>query len=419
MKINNSFSLAAEKYFSTLVLSLFYFILAYKIPEHELGVFTTIESIAVIFSLLSLFSIDSVFQNEALKNESKKEVFIFGALYIKLMLSIVAYIIFVLFCINFFSLDILPVSIIGLLIIARAGYIISNYFIVVENFKKYVCLGFSVTFLSLLIKIITLYFLSESYYSVLFSIDFIVFSTIYYYGCRKENINVTINDIKLYVIPVLLKGSPFILSSFTIIAYGKLDQIMISKMLGFNDAATYALQMKIIGSFVLVSNAFNLSYVPKLTKSKVESKRSYFLQVKKLISHTLLIGSILTLLCMFLAPIMLELIYPNKFEDARELISVSSVLILLIYLSSSIGRILIVESFGKIALLRNVVALVINIILNYFLIPTYGSLGAVYASIISWLISSVIMILYINKTRFIFTSLFNDRNYGEYKEKNL
>lgn len=419
MKINNSLSLAAEKYFSTLVLSLFYFILAYKIPEHELGVFTTIESIAVIFSLLSLFSIDSVFQNEALKNESKKEVFIFGALYIKLMLSIVAYIIFVLFCINFFSLDILPVSIIGLLIIARAGYIISNYFIVVENFKKYVCLGFSVTFLSLLIKIITLYFLSESYYSVLFSIDFIVFSAIYYYGCRKENINVTINDIKLYVIPVLLKGSPFILSSFTIIAYGKLDQIMISKMLGFNDAATYALQMKIIGSFVLVSNAFNLSYVPKLTKSKVESKRSYFLQVKKLISHTLLIGSILTLLCMFLAPIMLELIYPNKFEDARELISVSSVLILLIYLSSSIGRILIVESFGKIALLRNVVALVINIILNYFLIPTYGSLGAVYASIISWLISSVIMILYINKTRFIFTSLFNDRNYGEYKEKNL
>lgn len=419
MKINNSLSLAAEKYFSTLVLSLFYFILAYKIPEHELGVFTTIESIAVIFSLLSLFSIDSVFQNEALKNESKKEVFIFGALYIKLMLSIVAYIIFVLFCINFFSLDILPVSIIGLLIIARAGYIISNYFIVVENFKKYVCLGFSVTFLSLLIKIITLYFLSESYYSVLFSIDFIVFSVIYYYGCRKENINVTINDIKLYVIPVLLKGSPFILSSFTIIAYGKLDQIMISKMLGFNDAATYALQMKIIGSFVLVSNAFNLSYVPKLTKSKVESKRSYFLQVKKLISHTLLIGSILTLLCMFLAPIMLELIYPNKFEDARELISVSSVLILLIYLSSSIGRILIVESFGKIALLRNVVALVINIILNYFLIPTYGSLGAVYASIISWLISSVIIILYINKTRFIFTSLFNDRNYGEYKEKNL
>ncbi|MGM1332017.1 flippase, partial [Klebsiella michiganensis] len=54
------------------------------------------------------------------------------------------------------------------------------------------------------------------------------------------------------------------------------------------------------------------------------------------------------------------------------------------FLSSASGRWYINEGLQKYALSRNILGLVMGITLNYYLIPIYGVLGSVYATLIAY-----------------------------------
>lgn len=403
--MNSAFLLSLEKYISSVSIAAFFFYLAYVLPEAQLGELSAIESLAVIFSVLTLTSFDAQVQNRAIRSPERSQDYIFGGLYLKLLFSLVAYAVYSLVAIVFLDFSTIPVLLVGSLIVWKSFSILQAELIVKEQFMRYVLLGLLVTLLSLVIKVCVVLFVAPPYNAVVFAMDALMVSAVYsayLIFLTKERRG--LKCVKS-AMPVLKESLPFLLSSFILIAYSKIDQLFIAKMLTFVDVANYSLAMKLVGAVVLVSNAFILAYVPAITKAKALDSVVYAYQVRRLMFHTLVIGTLASIVCFFVSPFLVSAIYADKYEGASFLARLASPLILLMFLATSVGRILIVENLGRFALTRNILALAVNVFLNFLLIPWLEVTGAIIASLVSWFISSVLMVFWSKKTRFIFKVL--------------
>ena len=69
-----------------------------------------------------------------------------------------------------------------------------------------------------------------------------------------------------------------------------------------------------------------------------------------------------------------------------------------VFLGSASGQYLIAEGYTKISMLRTGAGAVVNIVLNIFLIPEYGILGAAYSTLAAYAIATF-FILFIPKVR--------------------
>jgi len=82
---------------------------------------------------------------------------------------------------------------------------------------------------------------------------------------------------------------------------------------------------------------------------------------------------------------------------------------------------LITENTTKISFYRNLLGAVFNVILNVILIPSYGMMGAAYATLFSYMVSGYLSNILFKKSRKIFfmflKSLFPVHYFKEIRNK--
>ncbi|MFL1808991.1 hypothetical protein ACJW8E_15180 [Plesiomonas shigelloides] len=398
--IIKSLLVSMEKYLSTILISASFFIFAAKTDPTTLGKLNSIESLAIIFTFLSLLSLDSVVMDKAMKEPDKADQYFISIYCVKLIVSSVGYIIFLLTSVIIFNFSPIPSFIIGSLIILKSTILLQYRLITNDEIKKYMAIGLLSSITAFSLKLLVVNIDKPSYYPWFFVFDFFIlfiicFATIYH-QIKKTNI-----DLKL-AFDVIYEGRLFILSSFTILAFGKVDQLMISLKLNFDDVANYSLAMKVIGAFVLIANAFNLILARDVSKAKTSSNDKYISKIRKMMLFTFALGLFMSIINLLLTPLMLQFFYGGKYAKAIELSIYATPLILLTFLSSSVGKILITEGLGGFALFRNIASLAIMIVLTLVLLPYFGLDGVLIASIISWSFSSLIFVIGYHKTRHIY-----------------
>jgi len=69
-----------------------------------------------------------------------------------------------------------------------------------------------------------------------------------------------------------------------------------------------------------------------------------------------------------------------------------------VFLGVASGQVLIAEGFNKLTFVRTGIGAIINIILNFILIPKMGMMGTAIATVIAYL-AAAFLILFIPKTR--------------------
>ncbi|ADT85359.1 polysaccharide biosynthesis C-terminal domain-containing protein [Vibrio furnissii] len=397
--LKSSILITLEKYFSVLFISLSFFIFAKFVSIDELGTYSAVEAIVMICVLFSLLSLDTVFQDYYIKNQTRLDIksFYFNCFLVKLLFSTFGYLVSII-CAIALNFDIYISLVISLLVFFKSSSILTLYNITNKNESIYFIIGAFSTIISFILKVIVIYINYSTINPFFFVLDFFVLlsiSLIYFF--YNNSVSIKMDYIK-EIISLVKMRFYFVLSSFSIVAYGKIDQVLIAKMMDLEDVANYAMSMKVVGIFILVSSAFNLSLSRELSKSKGK-ERQYKKNVKDLLFYTVLLGGVFCIVNYYLSPMIVEYIYGDKFGSAIDVIKWLSPLIFLIFISSSIGRILVVEELGKVAFLRNFFGLLISVFLNLILIPKYGLDGAVLSSITSWFFSSVIFIFVSSRMR--------------------
>jgi O-antigen/teichoic acid export membrane protein len=175
------------------------------------------------------------------------------------------------------------------------------------------------------------------------------------------------------------------------------DILMLGVMKSEKEVGIYNAAFKIGFIVLIIISTINVIIVPKISELFQEGK---FIELKKLLNRSTQLITILTL------PVVLVLVIFGKYilaQFGNEFILGYNVLII-ITLSSfyssicgNVDQILNFTNNQSVLMKINIFSLVLNIILNFFLIDNYGIEGAATASLISTIFLNTFCVIYIKR----------------------
>ncbi|WP_223543421.1 flippase [Pseudomonas sp. GL-B-12] len=239
---------------------------------------------------------------------------------------------------------------------------------------------------------------------------------IYSTGIRVKNYNIDLP----YTLKILKRALPLTLSMVFLQLYHRVDIFIIKDLMDDSSVGIYSAAMKLLDYLVFIVVVLNTVINPILGREKSGSKlnnlyRNYYFVV--------FWGA--TLICFATLPFssyIISKLYGPEYSASIQLFNVMLYSLPFIFLGSVSGFWYVNNGLEIYALIRNILGLCLNIALNYTLIPHYGLLGAAWATLISYIVTSLIIDALFAKTRPAFvikiTALINFRITYKWTKKN-
>ena len=167
------------------------------------------------------------------------------------------------------------------------------------------------------------------------------------------------------------------------VIFNQSDRIMISHMTGTGEAAMYGVAYNLAMILTFVLNAINGSYVPWMY-GKIKKGRGI---ENKPISIVLNILMGLMILCViWFAPEIILIMAGKKYEAAIYVVAPVAMSLLLLFYCQLFINVEFYYEEKKMLVYGSVGAAVLNIVLNYLLIPLFGFVAAGYTTLASYIV---------------------------------
>lgn len=167
------------------------------------------------------------------------------------------------------------------------------------------------------------------------------------------------------------------------VIFNQSDRIMISHMTGTGEAAMYGVAYNLAMILTFVLNAINGSYVPWMY-GKIKKGRGI---ENKPISIVLIILMGLMILCViWFAPEIILIMAGKKYEAAIYVVAPVAMSLLLLFYCQLFINVEFYYEEKKMLVYGSVGAAILNIVLNYFLIPLFGFVAAGYTTLASYIV---------------------------------
>ena len=176
---------------------------------------------------------------------------------------------------------------------------------------------------------------------------------------------------------------PLIAYYLSQVIFNQSDRIMISHMTGTGEAAMYGVAYNLAMILTFVLNAINGSYVPWMY-GKIKKGRGI---ENKQISIVLIILMGLMILCViWFAPEIILIMAGKKYEAAIYVVAPVAMSLLLLFYCQLFINVEFYYEEKKMLVYGSVGAAILNIVLNYFLIPLFGFVAAGYTTLASYIV---------------------------------
>jgi O-antigen/teichoic acid export membrane protein len=206
---------------------------------------------------------------------------------------------------------------------------------------------------------------------------------------------------KKLAISFIIKGAPLMFSSMAAWLYFKMDQIFIKEIANYAELGIYSASLRIIEATYFIPEIILQTFFPWVLKS-LNRKKEFNRRLVTIGRHIMLLAIIISLGGTLSGKQLINFIYGNEFKDAGYVFIIHIWILNLIALKGIASRFLIAHSKNKAFLILNLVGVALNILLNLWLIPHYGAIGATIASLLSILFSSVLINFIFPETRELF-----------------
>ncbi|EGT4382313.1 hypothetical protein AUM41_04330 [Cronobacter malonaticus] len=185
-----------------------------------------------------------------------------------------------------------------------------------------------------------------------------------------------------YFISALAFSSPLIIHVLSNALLSQVDRLFIAKMLGEGQAGIYSFAYNIGMCILVVVMAWNSSWQPRLYKLLDSNQNGKIVKIINKSSMLMLMISFLTIL---FSKEMVETLADYRY---RESISVVPIILIgnsLIHVYLSYVNFTFYKKKTILVSIGTLLAVTINISLNYLLIPKYGIHGAAWATVVAYL----------------------------------
>ncbi len=198
----------------------------------------------------------------------------------------------------------------------------------------------------------------------------------------------------------LIKDSlPLIFSSFAIIIYVKIDQIMLGWEIGDTAVGIYSSATRISEIWYFIPLTIVASVSPSIYKAKQLSQSLYYQKIGKLNRIVVFMSIAVALPMTFLSKTVVVLLFGNNYIDAGDILAIHIWASVFVSMGVAASPWFIAENLTQIQMYKSISGALMNIFLNIFLIPAYGGIGAAIATVISYASSDLLSNLIHPKTR--------------------
>lgn len=222
-----------------------------------------------------------------------------------------------------------------------------------------------------------------SFFVYLGFINCIVLLILFLYIRRQQEFKHILN-FKLAVadsIGFIRQGFLFTVLMAANVIYSKIDIIMLEKMMGSVEVGFYSGATKFIYPFMFISGAFMTAIFPKLAKHSEEKDK--FRNIQNLALYYLGgIGILLSTSLYLGADIIFQLFFGDKYDNSIPTFKVLVWFLAIVFIYGPISNSLVAKNKVKFLVYLNLLMIIFNIVLNFFLIPDYGARGAAITTIV-------------------------------------
>lgn len=201
----------------------------------------------------------------------------------------------------------------------------------------------------------------------------------------------------------LLKDSwTLILSSFVIMIYMRMDQLMLGQMIGDRAVGIYSAAVKISELWYFVPMAVTNSVFPSIVKAKQESTQLYYERIQKVLDFLSILSYAVAIPVALLSNQFVTLLYGESYIEAGAILTIH--IWTGIFVSSGLVRSLwtTAENLMPFAFMTTATGAIVNVVLNYFLIKSYGGVGAAISTLIAQVLASYASNAFFSRTRIFF-----------------
>jgi polysaccharide transporter, PST family len=184
---------------------------------------------------------------------------------------------------------------------------------------------------------------------------------------------------------------PLLFSNLSVMIYLYVDQIMLGQLASSSSVGIYAVAVKISENWCFLVLTITRSVTPHIMEAKKISEELYYRRIQNMCNLAALIFYAVAISLTFMSTPLVVLLFGKSYASAG--------IVLSIHIWSSIwmffGNIkqvwIATEELGKFALAASFIGAIINISLNFWLIPIYQEIGAAIATVISYTFTDYIM----------------------------
>lgn len=176
--------------------------------------------------------------------------------------------------------------------------------------------------------------------------------------------------------------------------FNQSDRIMISRMCGVDQAALYSVAYQFAVVLVFVINSINSSFVP-WTYRQIKAK-SYD-TIKKVTNVLVIFIAIMMLSLILFGPEAIMILGGNKYLDAIWVIPPVAGSLLFLFLSQLSINVMFYFEENTYLVKGSILSAVLNIVLNFILIPIFGYVSAGYTTLFSYIAFWLCNLYYMNK----------------------
>lgn len=369
--------------------------LARYLGPEQFGQLNFVIALVSVFTVFSAMGLKGIVVRDLLNSPQEYKPILGTSFFLKFSAALLAYILLIITIFIIKPDDTLSktlVAILGLSMLFKSSEVVSFWFESQVHSKYVVWVESAVFILIAIVKVVMLWQQADL---VLFIWIILLESVIVSVALLILYARVEINPYKWEVnkerASTLIKDCwPLIISSAAWIIYTRIDQIMIGEMLNDQAVGYYSAAIRLSEMVNIIPMIIAFSIIPALTplrKTNPELYNHRFQMTYDVVVGIMMFGAVIT---MFLSGWIIHILFGDEYSASSTVLNIHIWSAIFIAMATVSGKYLINEGLQKVTMQRHLLGVIINIPLNYVVIPLYGIEGAACASLFSLVFSNYI-----------------------------
>ena len=195
---------------------------------------------------------------------------------------------------------------------------------------------------------------------------------------------------------LIKRGLPLVVAGLSVSFYMRSDQVMLQWLKGAEAVGQYSVAVKISETLYFLPMILSTTYFSRV--GKAGSLQLANQELKRLYQYSWLLGIAMMLANIVIFPPMIPVLFGDSFEQAQLALCYSGPAAFAVSMGYASSCWLQLLKLEWIATARTGLGALVNVVLNFALIPKFGATGAAVATSISYLVATFAITLLLNKS---------------------